>query len=210
MNVAARNVAACQIVVLRDGYGYEDETSTYRANGTITLVRSQSEGITLLVDTGSPWDQELLIQKLQEHELQPQDVTHVVCTHGHVDHVGNLNLFTMATHMVSHDIVKDGDKYTLHELRHDNPFQISKSISVIPTAGHTSRDVSVVVRGTDKGVVVIAGDLFECEADLQDDKLWKSNSEFHELHATSRDKVLGIADWIVPGHGKMFKVNKRR
>ena len=70
--------------------------------------------------------------------------------------------------------------------------------------------MSVVVRGSDKGVVVIAGDLFECEADLQDDKLCKSKSEFHQLHATRRDKVLAIADWIVPGHGKMFKVNKRR
>jgi len=24
----------------------------------------------------------------------------------------------------------------------------------------------------------------------------------------SRKKVLEIADWIIPGHGKMFKVNK--
>ena len=103
------------------------DTKTRRVRIEITVLSLLSE-VSLKIlhccDTGSPWDREFLIQKLQEHELQPQDVTHVVCTHGHVDHVGNL--FTMATHMVSHDIVKDGDKYTLHELRHDNPFQISK------------------------------------------------------------------------------------
>lgn len=206
--MAAQRDATCRIVVLRDGYGYTDEAGTYRANGTISLVRIPSEGIALLVDTGSPWDRELLIQRLQENGVTPTDVTHVVCTHGHVDHVGNLNVFTMAAHMVSHDIVQEGDKYTIHELTDDNPFVISNNITVIPTPGHTSRDVSVVVRGTDQGVVVVAGDLFECEADLRDSKLWRDNSEFPELHEKSRESVLAIADWIVPGHGSMFKVTR--
>ena len=209
-HVTSRNRRMPEVVVLRDGYGYEDETGTYRANGTITLVRSWSEGIALLVDTGSPWDRELVIQRLQEHGLNPADVTHVVCTHGHVDHVGNLNLFTMATQMVSRDIVRDGDRYITHELTDDNPFSISKNITVIPTPGHTNKDVSVVVQDTAKGlgVVVIAGDLFECEADLRDHKLWMDNSEFPELQERSRAKVLALADWIVPGHGKMFKITR--
>jgi glyoxylase-like metal-dependent hydrolase (beta-lactamase superfamily II) len=197
-----------EIVVLRDGYGYEDETGTYRANGTITLVRNPSEGIVLLVDTGSPWDRDFLIQRLQEHGLSPTDVTHVVCTHGHVDHVGNLNLFTMATQMVSRDIVRDGDKYVIHELTDDSPFSISRSITVIPTPGHTNKDVSVVVQDTARGVVIIAGDLFECEEDLGNCKLWMDNSEFPELQETSRAKVLAMADCIVPGHGKIFEVKK--
>ena len=47
---------------------------------------------------------------------------------------------------------------------------------MIPTPGHTLDSVSlVVVTGTkEQGTVVIAGDNFEKEEDLQDPDLWKS------------------------------------
>ena len=50
------------------------------------------------------------------------------------------------------------------------------------------------------------GDLFECCEDLEDYTLWQENSEEPELQQQSRINILRTADWIVPGHGKMFKV----
>ena len=50
------------------------------------------------------------------------------------------------------------------------------------------------------------GDLFECEEDLTDDNIWKEVSENSEIQFTQRQKVLKLADYIVPGHGKIFKV----
>lgn len=38
------------------------------------------------------------------------------------------------------------------------PYEIDDFIEVIPTPGHTGRDVSVIVRGTDKGTIAITGD----------------------------------------------------
>ncbi|KAK2148966.1 hypothetical protein LSH36_473g02003 [Paralvinella palmiformis] len=80
----------------------------------------------------------------------------------------------------------------------------------MPTPGHTCNDVSVVVKNTQDGTVVIAGDVFECEADLRDDELWKSNSFNVSLQEVSRAKVLRLADVVVPGHGEKFTVDKHR
>ncbi|XP_031554981.1 metallo-beta-lactamase domain-containing protein 1-like [Actinia tenebrosa] len=81
----------------------------------------------------------------------------------------------------------------------------SDQVVILPTVGHTSEDISVVVHNTQYGTVVIAGDLFECE---NDEDSWKDVSQFPDKQAQNRDSVLQVADWIVPGHGAMFKVKK--
>ena len=53
----------------------------------------------------------------------------VVCTHGHSDHVGNLNLFADAKIIVSHDICK-GDKYLDSELNKVNMNEQKSSSTV--------------------------------------------------------------------------------
>lgn len=55
---------------------------------------------------------------------------------------------------------------------------------------------------------LVPGDLFERVEDLQDESLWLelAGSEDEELQRTNRDKILLLADFIVPGHGPMFKV----
>ena len=204
----AEETGAYKVSVLLEGYSYTDAENRYRANGTCTLVTGKDKKI--LVDTGSPRDKRRLLEKLKEHNIAPEEVSYVVCTHGHVDHVGNLNLFSNAVHMVSHDILQERDVYV------DPPENFNKgaphcidsdNVQVISTPGHTHADVSVVVRGTEYGTVVICGDVFEHEGD---DNLWEEFSEFPEKQRESRKRVLEIADWIVPGHGEMFKVDKSR
>ena len=57
--------------------------------------------------------------------------------------------------------------------------------------------------------MVVAGDLFEKEEDIENPDLWKeAGSENEEVQEKNRNKVLEMADFIVPGHGKMFKVKK--
>ena len=197
-----------KVSVLLEGYSYTDAEKRYRANGTCTLVTGKDNKV--LVDTGSPRDKQRLLEKLKQHDVAPEEVNYVVCTHGHVDHVGNLNLFSNAVHMVSHDILQEQDIYV------DPPEDFSKgapycidceNIQVISTPGHTHSDISVVVKGTEHGTVVICGDVFEHEGD---DNLWEEYSEFPDKQRKSRKRVLEIADWVVPGHGKMFKADKPR
>lgn len=204
----AEETCTYKVSVLLEGYSYTDTEKKYRANGTCTLVTGKDKKI--LVDTGSPRDKQRLLEKLKEHNIAPEEVNYVVCTHGHVDHVGNLNLFSNAILMVSHDILQEQDVYVdpPENFNKGAPYCIDReNVQVITTPGHTHGDVSVVVRDTEYGTVVICGDVFEHEGD---DNLWEEFSEFPEKQRESRKRVLEIADWIVPGHGEMFKVDKSR
>ncbi|MEN6371783.1 MAG: MBL fold metallo-hydrolase [Armatimonadota bacterium] len=190
---------ANEVIVLKPGYTVQTGPSQIRADGTITLARGR---LNLLVDTGGPWDRDFLLSALEAHGVKPQDISFVVCTHGHSDHTGNINLFPDAVLILSHDISM-GDLYTVHDF--SKPYIIDDGIEVIATPGHTQGDVSVIVR-TNAGVVAITGDLFENEADLTDDSLWKTSSELPEEQQMSRNRILKLANFIVPGHGDIFTV----
>ena len=50
-----------------------------------------------------------LLTGLLTHNLTVSDINYVIATHGHIDHVGNLNLFSsgICTFIVGHDIYND-------------------------------------------------------------------------------------------------------
>jgi hypothetical protein len=55
------------------------------------------------------------------------------------------------------------------------------------------------------------GDLFESEVDyLQEKTDADAIAENPALRRINQKKVLEFADWIVPGHGKMFAVQKSK
>lgn len=197
------------VKVLQDGYSrWHQKPSSMFANGTCTLVLGSE--IKLIVDTLGPFDREKLISLLAENQLSPDDIDIVVATHSHPDHIGNLNLFTsprVKQHIVGTHVYRR-DIYKFSHFQNEEPLHLTKDIEVIATPGHTLSDVSVVVRNVDGlGTVVVAGDLFEKEADLNDDNIWKeAGSENEEQQIANRAKVLAKADYIVPGHGPMFRV----
>ncbi|XP_028847647.1 metallo-beta-lactamase domain-containing protein 1 [Denticeps clupeoides] len=187
------------ISVLKVGYCLPQPDGSTRADGTISLLRGPR---TILVDTGGPWDRDFLLCQLKQRNLAPDDVELVVGTHGHSDHVGNLGLFPGATLVVGCDVSR-GDRYLPNQLAEGRPYPIDDHVSVVPTPGHTGRDVSVLVRGTSLGDVLVAGDLFEC---CDDDASWRELSENPEVQEVSRMAALQSADVIVPGHGPLFRV----
>ncbi|XP_013772181.1 metallo-beta-lactamase domain-containing protein 1-like [Limulus polyphemus] len=194
------------IEVLKEGYSYlSRDKQSMVANGTSTLIKGP--GVNILVDTMNAWNSQFLIEALKRNGIKCENVHYVVCTHGHSDHIGNLNLFQRATQIVGMS-VSSGDVYQLHPFEKGMPYRIARNIEVIPTPGHTLSDVSVVVKSTNCGTVVIAGDLFERKEDIKDISLWRdiAGSENPNLQLQSREHVLSIADYIIPGHGPMFKV----
>ena len=62
-----------------------------------------------------------LILGLEKVHLTPSDIQYCVCTHGHSDHCGNMNLFTEALHILGFDICK-GDNYILHDFKEVKSF----------------------------------------------------------------------------------------
>ncbi|XP_067171151.1 metallo-beta-lactamase domain-containing protein 1 [Apteryx mantelli] len=187
--------------VLQEGYSEAQPNGCVRADSSVTLVQGP---LTVLVDTGGPWGRERLPALLAAQGLRPADVTHVVCTHGHSDHAGNVNLFPGADLLVGFDLSRGAGLYLPHGLARGQPYALDAGrLEVLPTPGHTGAHVSVAVRGTALGTVVVAGDLFEREGD---EEAWRELSEDPARQEASRRRVLALADVIVPGHGPPFRV----
>ncbi|XP_048747316.1 metallo-beta-lactamase domain-containing protein 1-like [Ostrea edulis] len=191
-----------EVIVLKEGYSKAEGPGQQRACGSISLIKGPKN---IIVDTGNPWDRDNILNGLKQNGLSPENIQYCVCTHGHSDHVGNLNLFCNAVHILSYDICI-GDQYQMHDFKMGIPYEIDDDVEVVPTPGHTGTDISVIVSNTDLGTVAVTGDLFECLEDLEEPSLWQDNSENPEIQEQQRIEVLRKADYIVPGHGKMFKV----
>ena len=189
-----------EVKVLIEGYAIWLEAHKQRACGTITLVKGQKN--TCMVDTGNVGDEDKIKKALSKEGFKPEDVNYVVNTHGDIDHVGNNCLFKKAIFISGQDIY-EGDVASFFV----DKYEIEPGVEVINTPGHSIEDVSVVVR-TKKGTVVVAGDIFEDENDAYDHQAWKVFSKYPKKQVESRQKILSLADYIVPGHGKMFKVKK--
>jgi len=187
-----------EVIVLIPGYADWTGPGKQHAAGTITLIKGQQN---VIVDTGIPAQKNLIIKKLKEHGVTPSDINFVVLTHGHVDHIGNNNLFPKACFILDTDVLR-GDEFTIHDFAHD-AFHIAGGIAVIYTPGHTEHDATVIVE-TNEGTVAITGDIFECDDDWHKEA-WEPWSKHRETQRKSRERILRIADYIVPGHGDMFE-----
>ncbi len=181
-------------------------TDGWLASPSTVLIKDR--GLTILVDPGS--NKELLLKKLAEENLRPDDIDTIFLTHYHLDHTLNTRIFPDC------DVLLDGDK--INEA--DRIFSYSGDIpgtdvKIIPTPGHTFEHVSLLAE-TEMGKIVIAGDLFwwlDGEEQKTDYKSLMSHKDpggakDEKTLQKSRKKILEIADYIIPGHGKMFKVKK--
>lgn len=165
-----------------------------RASSTITFIRDGKEKI--IVDTGNLSDEKKVLKALKKFKIKPTDITTVINTHVHPDHRGCNFLFKKAKIINSEDM-NEGDKFTFVP---SGDFFLTPNIKIVRTPGHTLHDCSVLVK-TARGKVAIVGDLFW--KGLKDKLAFVDNKK---LHRASQKKILKMADWIVPGHGNIFKV----
>uniref|UniRef100_A0A183BR64 Metallo-beta-lactamase domain-containing protein 1 n=1 Tax=Globodera pallida TaxID=36090 RepID=A0A183BR64_GLOPA len=184
------NVENAIVEVLREGFARQLGDTEYVFVASITLI--SDGGKTILVDTGMGTDingRTDLIKKLSQRNIAPPAVNYVVITHGHPDHSGNTNDFPDAIHfqgVMSHYRTK----FSFTDLFENAKHQLTKNVALISTPGHTSEDISVVVKNAHGyGTVVVSGDVFITEQ--------------------NRRIILCMADFVVPGHGQMFRVSAK-
>lgn len=191
-----------EVKVLFPGYS-KLSNNVMLANCSCTLIKGPPHCI---VDTMTAWDSLKIVEALKLSNLTPDDISYVICTHGHSDHIGSNHLFTKALHIVGFSI-SQGEKYFLKpNFSEGEEYAIGKWIKVVPTPGHTLQDVSVIVN-TGRDIYAITGDLFEKEEDIKDESIWISaGSDNLSLQRENRNKIMKLADYIIPGHGPMFKV----
>ena len=181
-----------------------------------------------MFDTMGPWERDRLIEGLARIGVHPDDIEYLVCSHSHPDHIGNNNLFTKAKVHIVGTSVYTNDCYNLgcfeptgsynyvtskgdqiEVIQHKN-YELSSHLSIQPTPGHTLECVSLLVNNCDGfGNLAMAGDLFEREEDVLNEGVWLgAGSQQPDQQRAHRSQIYNKADFIVPGHGPLFKTNQ--
>ncbi|XP_076685731.1 metallo-beta-lactamase domain-containing protein 1 [Andrena cerasifolii] len=196
----------CEVIVLFNGYSTKIEDGTMKANCSCTLIKASKN---VIVDTMTAWDRMKIIEALSKYNITPADIDCVVCTHSHADHIGNNNLFTNAIHIVGTSVHR-GEIFFETNLK-DEEYKVCPEVRVVATPGHTSDDVTVLVETVIQGkstCFAITGDLFEKEEDILDPTIWQKlgTLELRKTQLCMRSYIMNIADFIIPGHGPMFRV----
>lgn len=192
-----------KVKVLIEGYAKKIE-SGWLASSTTTLV--QEKGLNIIIDPGI--NRKLLLEKFLEEGLKTEDIDYVLMTHSHPDHNYLSAIFGNAK-ALDDGLIYDNDKETEH-----NGKVPGTDLEILLTPGHEKFHASLVVP-TERGIIVVAGDVFwwgdDEEQKTDRGSLMKHEDPFvkdEEALMNSRRKLLEIADYIIPGHGKIFKVEK--
>lgn len=193
-----------EVKVLIEGYAKQTENG-WVANSTACLVTTRNKKI--ITDPGC--NREKLLKALSKENLTTSDIDYVFLSHRHPDHILLAGIFENAKHitfdtslMYENDLLIKFDKHIL-----------GNEIEIINTPGHVNEHISLLVE-TPKGKVAIAGDVIwwlDNEEQVLDINQ-KDHSQAIDLNmenlVQSRKKLLDLADYIIPGHGRMFKVEK--
>lgn len=161
---------------------------------TITLVVDKD--IVMVVDPGALDSQNILVDALVKEGYSVNDVNMVCITHSHAHHYLNVGMFPGVKVLEYFGLWTGG-------IVEDWQENFSDDIQILKTPGHDYTGLTLFVK-TDDGVVAICGDVF-----------WKESSPEFDMYATdqkalahSRQLVMQMADWIIPGHAGMYKTRK--
>jgi len=161
--------------------------------GTVSLVRDADRVI--VVDPGMVADRELILGPLRELGVRPEEVTDVVVSHHHLDHTVNIALFPVVP---VHDFqsVIEGDVFTG---RPAEGTHLTPGVRLLATPGHTPQDVTTLV-GTPDDVVALTHLWWTADGPA-DDPYTPDREQLRQ----QRERVLGLATLLVPGHGAPFR-----
>jgi len=101
--------------------------------------------------------------------LTPADITHVILSHGHIDHVGSLPLFAHCPILMTRTERADPKPCYFFDIRPmdwpaapyhliDAETGICPGLTLIPTPGHTAGHLSALVTLPETGPVILAAD----------------------------------------------------
>lgn len=160
---------------------------------TCTLVRDGT--LVAVIDPGLAPSQAAILEPLRALGLAPEDVTAVILSHHHPDHTVNAALFPRAA-VHDHWAIYRGDAW---ESRECEGAELSPSVRLIRTPGHSAEDMSTVI-GTGDGIVVATHLWWTADGPADD-----PYAPDRDALRRSRERVLALADLIIPGHGMPFR-----
>jgi N-acyl homoserine lactone hydrolase len=140
-----------------------------------------------------------LTTQLAELKLTPGDITYVVVSHTHGDHIGNISLFPdskIIMQRAEYDWIysaklEDGNVGQLVVLARrligrpktleliDGYYDMFRdgSVTLVPTPGHTPGSQSLLVHLKNSGFIVLSGDVVHLESNFQNDIVPSLNTD---------------------------------
>ena len=185
--------SSAEVHILFHGYASDGDTpGVSRVASTVAFVREGDARI--IIDPGMVPRPEAMLEPLTALGVSPESITDVIFSHHHPDHTLNAALFPRARF---HDnwAIYQGDRW---ENREAEGYELSPSIRLMETPGHTTQDITTLV-GTKDGVIAFTHLWWFAEGPA-DDPLATDNEALHR----NRVRVLRVAKLIVPGHGAPF------
>jgi glyoxylase-like metal-dependent hydrolase (beta-lactamase superfamily II) len=167
----------------RDEYG-----RILDARSSVTMIINGRHKI--IVDSGLLGEEEPLCKALAELGVKPEEIDCIVNTHSHPDHCGNNHLFSGAKVLTA----KEGDV-------------IAPGVWVLATPGHSMDSVSVLVEMQMK-TIVISGDALPTLGNFQKNVPPALHVDC-DLAVASMQRILALADYVVPGHDFPFSIPKK-
>ena len=190
-----------KVIILVEGYAHPNEDGSYTASPTTSLIDTGDKKI--LVDPGT--NSEKLFEAMKVHNLMVHDISFIYLSHYHPDHFLNIRLFPNI------GIYDGGTRWSGDKEYFYSDLLPETDIEILKTPGHAPEDCSLLVK-TDLGLVCIAPDVFWWEDGKQKSDTLEDLLNLVDPFATdktallvSRKLVISKADYIIPGHGKMFK-----
>jgi len=191
------------VKILVNGYAKKIKNG-WRASSTVCLIRSKGKKI--ITDPGC--NRKKLLQALDDENIKTSQIDYVFLSHRHPDHILLASLFEKAKYITF-------DQGLLYDKDNLNKFKnniLGDEIKIIKTPGHVNEHLSLIVN-TEQGKIAIAGDaIWWPKGQIQKFNLRQMDyNQAVDMDTkkliNSRKKLLKQADYIIPGHGKKFKVN---
>src|SRR5262245_33103973 len=158
---------------------------------TVALLRDHD--VIVVVDPGMVADRALILDPLHALGVRPHEVTDVVFSHHHPDHTINAAMFPEARYH-DHWAIYQNDVWTSRDAE---GFELSPSIKLIRTPGHSAEDITTLVSTAD-GIAAFTHVWWDGHGPSED-----PYADMERLHA-SRARVLAVAGVVIPGHGPAF------
>jgi glyoxylase-like metal-dependent hydrolase (beta-lactamase superfamily II) len=178
--------------VLCDGYVREDDDGEHVGSSVTLLIDGD---VIVVVDPGLVSSRSNLLAALAAQGVTPGDVTDLVFSHHHPDHTVNAALFPNAR-VHDHWATYDGDLWIGRDAE---GAELSPSIRLIATPGHTEQDISTLASTADG--VYVCTHAWWAAAGPADDPFSPDPAAL----SRSRARILEIASVIIPGHGPSFR-----
>ena|ERR1700675_4230932 len=172
--------------------GYADD----RVGSSIVLVRDGDAVI--VTDPGMVANRSRILDPLAALDVSADTVTHVFLSHHHPDHTVNIALFPNAEVVDFWARYKD-DLWLDHE---GDGYLLAPNSQLWLTPGHTEEDATLVVTADD-GVYAMTHLWWMSDRTPEVDPLGWDQPAIER----GRERVLAVADIVVPGHGGPFRVH---